>query len=80
MEIAIIKANVDENREATMTRFLTELKKEIANVVELQYYVELEDMVHMGMKEERQLKKKGRARYISATSNPWQPKWSNNER
>jgi len=32
-----------------MARFLNGLNKEIANVVELQHYIELEDMVHMAM-------------------------------
>ena len=59
MEIAMIRANVEEDREATMARFLNGLNRDIANVVELQHYVELEDMVHMAMKVERQLKKKG---------------------
>ncbi|XP_057808596.1 uncharacterized protein LOC131023071 [Salvia miltiorrhiza] len=59
MEIAMIRANVEEDREATMARFLCGLNKEIANIVDLQHYVELEDMVHMAMKVERQLKKKG---------------------
>ncbi|XP_059428527.1 uncharacterized protein LOC132162290 [Corylus avellana] len=59
MEIAMIRANVEEDREATMARFLNMLNREIANVVELQHYVELEDMVHMAIKVERQLKRKG---------------------
>jgi len=42
MEIAMIRDNI-EDREATM---------------ELQHYVELEDMVHMALKVERQLKRK----------------------
>ena len=59
MEIAMIQANVEEDREATMARFFNGLNQDIANVVELQYYVELEDMVHMAIKVERQLKMKG---------------------
>ena len=58
MEIAMIQANVEEDREATMARFLNGLNRDIANVVELQHYVELEDMVHMAIKVERQLKRK----------------------
>jgi hypothetical protein len=50
MEIAMIWANVIEDREATMARFLNGLNKDIADVVELQHCVELEDMVHMAMK------------------------------
>ncbi|WJZ82889.1 hypothetical protein VitviT2T_002613 [Vitis vinifera] len=53
MEIAMIRANVEEDREAIMARFLNGLNRDIANVVELQHYVELEDMVHMAKWEER---------------------------
>ncbi|KAH9705016.1 Endonuclease [Citrus sinensis] len=58
MEIIMIRANIEEEREATMARFLHGLNQDIANVVDFQHYVELEDMVHMAMKVERQLKKK----------------------
>ena len=44
MEIAMIQAN--EDREATMARFLNGLNWNIANMVEL------EDMVHMAIKVE----------------------------
>uniref|UniRef100_A0A2N9ERQ8 Reverse transcriptase domain-containing protein n=1 Tax=Fagus sylvatica TaxID=28930 RepID=A0A2N9ERQ8_FAGSY len=50
MEVAMIRANVEEDREATMARFLSGLNRDIANVIELQHYVEIEDMVHMAMK------------------------------
>ena len=59
MEIAMIRANVEEDREATMARFLNRLNQDIANMVELQHYMELEDMVHMEIKVERLLKRKG---------------------
>jgi len=52
MEIIMIRANIEEEREATMARFLHGLNQDIANVVDLQHYVELEDMVHMAMKVE----------------------------
>ena len=52
MEIAMIRANVEEDREAIMARFLNGLNRDIANVVELQHYVELEDMVHITIKVE----------------------------
>ena len=39
MEIAMIRADVVEDREATMARFLNGLNRDIANVVELQHYV-----------------------------------------
>ena len=49
MEIAMIQANVEEDRESTMARFLNGLNWDIANMVELQH-VELEDMVTHGNK------------------------------
>jgi hypothetical protein len=41
-----------------MTRFLNGLNRKIVNIIELQHYVELEDMVHMATKVERQFKRK----------------------
>ena len=46
----MIWANVEEDRKATMARFLNGLNQDIANVVELQHYVELEGMVQMAIK------------------------------
>lgn len=57
MEMYMIRAIIKEDEESTMARFLNGLNKEIANMVELQHYVELEDMVHTAMKVERQLKR-----------------------
>ena len=48
--------------EATITRFLNELNREIINMVELQHYVELKNIVHMVTKIERQLKINGSIR------------------
>lgn len=45
----------------TMARFLNALNRDVANVVELRHYMELDDMVHMAKKTERQLKRKGEA-------------------
>lgn len=55
----MIRANIEEDREATMARFLAGLNKDIANMVELHRYMEIEKMVNMAMKIERQLKSKG---------------------
>jgi hypothetical protein len=57
MEIAMNCANVEEDREATRARFLLGLNREIHDKVEEQHYVELEDMVHMAIKVEQQLKR-----------------------
>lgn len=58
MEMSMMRANIVEDREVTMARFTEGLNSEIANVVELQHYVELDDMVHMAMKIERQQRRK----------------------
>ncbi|KAL4368801.1 hypothetical protein GQ457_05G022240 [Hibiscus cannabinus] len=50
MEVSMMRANIVEDREATMERFLSGLNTDIANVVELQHYVELDEMVHMAIK------------------------------
>ncbi|GKV07030.1 hypothetical protein SLEP1_g18841 [Rubroshorea leprosula] len=73
------RANMEEDREATMARFLHGLKRDVANVVELQHYVELEYMVHMAMKVERQLKHKGatsRTGQNSGSSSSCKLNWS----
>jgi len=68
----MIKANIVEDREATMARFLNGLNRDIANVVKLQHYVELEDMVHMATKVERQLRKGHlRLAFNSGSSSSW---------
>ena len=57
-----------------MARFLNVLNRDITNVVELQHYVELEDVVHMATKVERKLRK-GHARpsFNSSSSSSWKP-------
>uniref|UniRef100_A0A2N9FBE6 RNA-directed DNA polymerase n=1 Tax=Fagus sylvatica TaxID=28930 RepID=A0A2N9FBE6_FAGSY len=73
MEVAMIRANVEEDREATMARFLHGLNREIADIVEMQHYVELTDMVHQAIKVEEQFKRKGLVRrgQPMATTSPW---------
>ncbi|XP_057990581.1 uncharacterized protein LOC131172962 [Hevea brasiliensis] len=83
MEMAIIRANVEEDREATMARFLKGLNLDIANIVELQHYVELDDMLNMVIKIEKQLKKK-KAFKMGVGMNlgnnaPWKPNWKKGE-
>ena len=68
----MIRANVEEDREATMARFLNVLNREIANIVELQHYVEIEEMVYKAIKIEQQLKKRVNTRAApSSSSTPW---------
>ena len=76
IEIIMIRANVIEDRKATMARFLYGLNRNITNVVELQHCVELEDMVHMATKVERQIKRRGSTRFqtnSASSSSTWRP-------
>ncbi|XP_031376081.1 uncharacterized protein LOC116191022, partial [Punica granatum] len=82
MEVAMIRANIEEDREATMARFLAGLNREIQNTVELQHYVELEDMVHMAIKIENQFKRRGNTRASqSPSTSTWKPnQWKKDEK
>ena len=44
-----------------MARFWHGLNRDIANILELQHYVEMEDMLHMAIKVERQVKTKAKS-------------------
>jgi hypothetical protein len=79
MEVAMIRANVEEDREATMARFLSGLNSDIANIVELQHYVEVEDVVYMAMKVEMQLNRNAAARYTSISSPHWKSNWNRSD-
>ncbi|PKI59323.1 hypothetical protein CRG98_020278 [Punica granatum] len=60
-----------------MARFICGLNREIANVVELQHYVGIDDVVHIAMKVERQLKRGGRtsSKVEASSSASWRSKW-----
>ena len=46
MDMALMRANIEEETEDTMTRFLSGLNPDIRDVVELEEYVELDDLLH----------------------------------
>ena len=79
MKVAMTRANIEADREATMARFLAGLNWEIQNVVELQHYVELEDMAHMAIKIENQVKRRGSSNTRS-TLGPSSSTWKSNQR
>ena len=78
MKVAMTRANIEEDREATMARFLAGLNRQIQNVVELQHYVELEDMVHMAIKIENQVKRRDSTNTCSEP-NPISSTWKSNQ-
>ena len=55
----MISVDVQEDQEATMLRFLNGLRPEITEVVQLQYYIEIGDMVHKAVNVEWCLKRRG---------------------
>ncbi|RDY03202.1 hypothetical protein CR513_13240, partial [Mucuna pruriens] len=58
MEMNLMRAQIVEFREAIMARFLQGLNKGIQDIVELQYYTTLEELVHQATKVEFQLKRR----------------------
>ena len=84
-EMALIRANVEEEEEATTARFLHGLNREISDVVELQTYVELQDLVNQSIKVEQQLKRRGsKSKGISISgsgsgSSNWRDKKNENQ-
>ena len=78
MEVAMVRANIEEDREAIMARFLAGLNREIQNVVELQHYVKLEDMMHLAIKIENQVKRRGSSNACFAPS-PSSSTWKSNQ-
>ncbi|RDX99973.1 hypothetical protein CR513_16903, partial [Mucuna pruriens] len=83
IEIAMMRVNVEEDCEedceATMARFIGGLKKEIANVVELEHYMEIEDLLHKAIQVESQLKSKSSSKFASSSRSSWRSNWKNNK-
>ena len=61
-----------------MARFLAGLNRQIQNVVKLQHYVELENMVHMAIKIENQVKRRDNTNTRSEPS-PISSTWKSNQ-
>ncbi|XP_027348787.1 uncharacterized protein LOC113860563, partial [Abrus precatorius] len=65
MEVLMIQAKIEEDEEVTMARFLSGLNNDIRDIVELQEFVEMEDLLHKAIQVEQQLKRKGVAKRSS---------------
>ncbi|RDX97027.1 hypothetical protein CR513_20245, partial [Mucuna pruriens] len=79
MKIVMTRANVKEDHEVTMARFIGGLKNEIVDVVKLQHYMEIEDLLHKAVQVERQLKSKSSSKFASSSSSSWRSNWKNNK-
>ncbi|XP_056854324.1 uncharacterized protein LOC130503779 [Raphanus sativus] len=62
MELLMLRAKVSEDSEATMARFLGGLNREIQDRVEMQHYLEIEEMLHKAILVEQQVKRRSHAR------------------
>eukprot|EP00256_Glycine_max_P069316 XP_025983911.1 uncharacterized protein LOC113001425 [Glycine max] len=75
MEMALVRANIEEESEDIMARFLNGLNPEIRDVVELQEYVELDELLHKALRDEQQIKRKSAVRRNSP--NTYNQNWAN---
>ena len=74
MEIIMFHADIVENHEATMARFLSGLRPEIAELVELQTYVDCQELVNKASNIEERQKRRGNSRYnMTPTTTSWRP-------
>ncbi|RDX82451.1 hypothetical protein CR513_36763, partial [Mucuna pruriens] len=71
MKIAMTRANMKEDHDVTMTRFIGGLKKEIVDVVELQHYMEIEDLLYKTIQVESSSK------FASSSNSSWRSNWKN---
>jgi len=55
LEVILTKINMHKNEDSEIARFMSGLRREIQNVVELYEYTSFEKMVHLAIKVESQL-------------------------
>jgi len=80
MDTLMERLDLDEDMETLMARFLNGLNKEIANKVDLQPYFDIEEMLHLAIKVEKQLSTK-RTRYTSSKpSSSFNSSWKKENR
>jgi len=58
LDTLLIRVNMDESEEAKIARFVSGLRRDIQDVVELQEYSSLENVMHLASKIENQLARK----------------------
>ena len=75
MEKAVIRSNIEEDREATITRFMHQLNRNIDDLVELHHYIDMDDILHMAIKI-KQLKSKG----SKGNSTSYYSTWKSNQK
>ncbi|XP_068489409.1 uncharacterized protein [Phaseolus vulgaris] len=76
LDTLLIRLNMDESEEAKIARFVSGLRRDIQDVVELQEYSSLENVVHLASKIENQLARKN-AFKNSSKDNYYHSSWKN---
>lgn len=76
MEMAMIRANIREDIETTMSWFLEGLKPEIRDIVEMSTYLDMDELVDQATKAEQQLKRRviARRNQLENSSGDWKVK------
>ncbi|RDX80270.1 hypothetical protein CR513_39203, partial [Mucuna pruriens] len=69
MEVTLIRAQIVESQEVTMTKYLNGLDRDTQDVIELHEYTSLYILVHQASKVELQLKRHGKKTYPTTSSN-----------
>jgi hypothetical protein len=69
MEMCMVRANIKEDEEVTMARFLSRLNKVIADNIELYKYDTFKEMLDMAIKIEKQKKRKSINKFQGNSSN-----------
>ena len=70
MKVLILHADVQEDKEVTMTRFLNSLRSKIAERVEFQHYMEIHQLVDKVVKVEQRFKRRGQTRVNYSVPSP----------
>ncbi|XP_024011381.1 uncharacterized protein LOC112086641 [Eutrema salsugineum] len=80
MKTLMLRADIREDAEATMSRFLGGLNREIQDKLDMQQYEELEDMLHKAILIEQQLKRRNTKTVYGAGGMPTKPRYSREEK
>ncbi|KAL9260332.1 hypothetical protein AKJ16_DCAP04304 [Drosera capensis] len=80
IEMMLIRADVNEDRETTMARFLAGLNPRIVDRVEMQTYVELDELVSKAIRAERQLKRQAASKATMKPIQSFTPAWKIDDR
>ncbi|XP_071933765.1 uncharacterized protein [Coffea arabica] len=69
IEMAMMRANIQEDNEATMARFLRGLNPDLQEALELQHYLDMHDLLELAIKAERGKKLRRGARPFQSSNN-----------